>query len=164
MGGHLETEGKSVRAHLTASRPVEAQTWPTTECFLGEPARWLPLPASRFDDGRYESTLRAGPLMARVAVHIGEAWTLPDAISRPVAWEPVHEDGSRAHPRSVPGFDGRLTLRHDDEHVLLALEGSYVPPAGRLGAVVDRAVMHRAGDATAQALLDDIIHRLCRTD
>lgn len=150
-----------MRAQLTASRPVDADTWPATECFLSSPSAWLPLPADPFDDGRFHSTLRAGPVLARVAVHVGDAWSLPDAVSRPIAWEPVHEDGTRAHARTLPGFEGRLTLRHGEEHVELALDGTYVPPGGAIGAAVDRAVMHRAGETTAQALLDDIIQRLC---
>ena len=152
-----------MRAELTAERPVDIDTWPATERFLSSPSSWLPLPAHMFDDGRFESTLRAGPLIARVAVHVGDAWTLPDAVSRPVAWEPVHEDGTRAHVRTLPGFEGRLTLRHGETRVRLSLDGTYVPPGGAIGAAVDRAVMHRAGDTTAQALLDDIIQRLCES-
>lgn len=150
-----------MRAELTAAREVDADTWPVMERFLAEPDGWLPLPARHVDDDRYESTLRAGPLMQRVAMEVGEPWTMPDAVSRPLHWEPVKAGGQRAHRKSVPGFDGRLTLRHVDHEVSLHLDGTYIPPAGRLGVVADRVVMHRAGDATAQALLDDVIQRLC---
>lgn len=150
-----------MRAELSAARELTADTWPVMECFLAPPERWLPLPATVTDDGRYESTLRAGPLLQKVAIEVGEAWSVPDAVTRPVHWEPVRDDGARAHPKALPGFDGRLTLRHADHEVSLHLEGSYIPPAGRLGAAADRVVMHRAGDATARALLADVIQRLC---
>lgn len=152
-----------MRAELSATRELTADTWPVLECFLAPPERWLPLPAVATDDGRYASTLRAGPLLQRVAIEVGEAWSVPDAVTRPVHWEPVHDDGTRAHSRALPGFDGRLTLRHDDREVSLHLDGTYVPPAGRLGAAVDRVVLHRAGEATARALLADVIQRLCES-
>lgn len=150
-----------MRAELVAVRDVESDTWPTLERFLAPPQRWLPLPARPIEAERYETTLRAGPLLQRVAIDVGEPWSVPDAVTRTVHWEPVHEDGSRAHPKALPGFTGRLTLRHVDREMALHLDGTYVPPAGRLGATVDRLVMHRAGDATARALLNDVIERLC---
>jgi hypothetical protein len=150
-----------VRAELVAVRDVDADTWPVLECFLAPPQRWLPLPATPIDAERYETTLRAGPLLQRVAIAVGEPWSVPDAVTRPIHWEPAHEDGSRAHAKALPGFTGRLTLRHVDREVTLHLEGTYVPPAGWLGAAADRLVMHRAGDATARALLNDVIERLC---
>lgn len=53
-----------------------------------------------------------------------------------------------------PVLDGDSTLTPAGEDAArLALAGVYRPPLGRLGASLDRAVLHRVADATIRALL-----------
>lgn len=158
-------------AFLAADRQLDGDAWPVIERFLRQGSEWLPLPArvlAPANDDSYDalavhlvvSVLRTGPALHPVAVEVGPPWALPDCVSRPVAWTPSDDDGRPVHTALLPGFRGRLTLRHGGSRLRLALEGSYEPPAGRIGAVADRVLMHRTGDRTARALLDDVATRL----
>jgi len=54
-------------------------------------------------------------------------------------------------------LDADLILTRDgDEQVLLGLSGSYRPPFGRAGAVLDRALMKRIATATVRSLLENM--------
>lgn len=56
-----------------------------------------------------------------------------------------------------PVLDADLTLvPHGENATLLGLDGVYGPPAGALGAALDRAVLHRVAAATARSLLNRI--------
>jgi hypothetical protein len=56
-----------------------------------------------------------------------------------------------------PALDADLTLIPNGENAaLLGLEGVYGPPAGALGAALDRAVLHRIGAATTRSFLSRI--------
>ena len=56
-----------------------------------------------------------------------------------------------------PVLDGDLTLTAEGpEQTRLTLNAGYQPPFGRIGAGIDRAVMHRAASATIRALLHSI--------
>lgn len=53
-----------------------------------------------------------------------------------------------------PVLDADLTLvPHGANAALLGLDGVYGPPAGALGAALDRALLHRVAAATARSLL-----------
>ncbi len=53
-----------------------------------------------------------------------------------------------------PVLDADLTLvPHGENAALLGLDGVYGPPAGALGAALDRALLHRVAAATARSLL-----------
>lgn len=149
-----------MRAHLSAGRPLTADPWPAVERFREPPGAWAPAPARVLPDGRVLATVRVGPLSHLVALDVGRPWMLPDAVSRPLRWSPCKDDGTPVHDRVLPGFDGRITLRHGEREIRLILEGSYVPPAGPLGAAADRVAMHHAGETTARTLLDDVATRL----
>ena len=56
-----------------------------------------------------------------------------------------------------PVLDANITLRADGAgRTKIAFAGAYRAPLGRLGAGLDRAVMHRVADATIGALLTDL--------
>jgi hypothetical protein len=53
-----------------------------------------------------------------------------------------------------PVLDADLTLvPHGEDATLLGLDGVYGPPAGALGAALDRALLHRVAAATARSLI-----------
>jgi hypothetical protein len=56
-----------------------------------------------------------------------------------------------------PVLDADLTLAPHGEHAtLLGLDGVYGPPAGAIGAALDRALLHRVAAATVRSLLSRI--------
>jgi len=71
----------------------------------------------------------------------------------------LHWEATGAASGLFPALDADLILMaKGQEHTQLRLHGYYRPPLGRLGAGLDRAVMHRVASATVRALL----HRVAR--
>ncbi len=72
-----------------------------------------------------------------------------------------------AGPRGVfPALDADITLTSAGPGASrLSLSGSYRPPLAALGAALDKAILHRAADATTRSFLSSIATRLepCRT-
>jgi hypothetical protein len=69
----------------------------------------------------------------------------------PLRWEAAGSAGDL-----FPVLDADLILTSDgDERILLGLSGSYRPPFGRAGAVLDRALMKRIATATVRSLLEN---------
>lgn len=150
-----------MRTHVAVRRPLDADPWPVVERFLRSPELWLPLPARPVDEpDTHVAHARLGPLLHCIRITVGEAWTMTDTVTRQVAWTPCNDDGNPVHTSALPSFAGRLTLRHDPGAITLALEGTYEPPGGALGGALDRALLHRSGDATARGLIEDVIVRL----
>jgi len=98
---------------------------------------------------------RVGPfgsargLSKLVRVQLLEPIRRGETLSIPVRWEATGSAGEL-----FPVLDADLILaRHGDDQVLLGMTGSYRPPFGRAGAVLDRAIMHRVASATIRTLL-----------
>lgn len=150
-----------MRTHVTASQHLDADPWPVVERFLRSPDLWLPPPARTTDDGgAVVTTARLGPFLHEVRLDVGPAWTITDAAIRHLGWTPCDLEGQPVHTQLLPSFSGRLTVRHGDPGAALSLTGWYEPPGGPLGAALDRALLHRNGDATARALVEDVATRL----
>lgn len=149
-----------MRTHVEATTRVPVDPWPVVERFMRSPELWLPLPARAAGDQTYISTARVGPLLHPVRVEVSDAWSINDAVTRRLTWIPCHDDGTPAHTVALPGFAGQLTLRHELHEITASLEGVYEPPGGAVGAALDRALLHRTGDATGRELLDDVLTRL----
>ena len=151
-----------MRTHVVVTKSLEGDAWPVVERFLRAPELWIPPPARPLQNRRtLVSTARLGPFLHAVRLEVGAPWNLQDAAVRRVAWSPCDDHGRPVHTHALPAFAGRLTLRHDERELSLSLTGWYEPPGGAVGAALDRALLHRSGNATAQALLDDITTHLC---
>jgi hypothetical protein len=72
-----------------------------------------------------------------------------EGVALPLRWEATGLMG-----RLFPVLDADLVLTPgDDQSSQLTLTGAYRPPLGRLGARLDRAVLHHAATATIRSLL-----------
>jgi hypothetical protein len=81
-----------------------------------------------------------------------------DSAGLAIRWE---ADGSGS--RLFPVLDADVRLAPAGEHLtLLTLTGSYRPPFGRPGEVVDRAIMHRVATATVRKFLANMAVVLTR--
>ncbi len=84
--------------------------------------------------------------------------------------EPVERDGvtttglrweaTGATAGLFPVLDANITLSPDGDRTRLRLAGAYRPPLGRLGAGLDKAILHRIAAATIRALLTDVASAL----
>lgn len=108
------------------------------EDYLGEAER-----------GGGEAVLRAGPLRRRVAVRFG---LRADATDRGRSNDEIVLRWT-ARTRLLPYFSGTLRMRIDGTRTRMILEGSYVPPGGRLGALFDAVAGRHIAAATARGLL-----------
>ena len=113
-------------------------------------------------EGAYQDglavVLRVGPFGGRrgfsklVRVCFAEPVRRGATITVPVRWEATGAVGEL-----FPVLDADLIVaRHGDGQTLLALTGSYRPPFGRTGAVLDEAIMHRLATATIRSLLEGL--------
>src|SRR6266704_2460450 len=78
-----------------------------------------------------------------------------DGMRAGLRWEAVGLTGGLC-----PVLDSDITVTPAGERTRLVLAGAYRPPLGRLGAGVDRAVLHHVADATIRALLHHVADAL----
>lgn len=102
--------------------------------------------------------LRVGPLGSvrglskLVQVRFLEPVQRGATMTVPLRWEATGAAGEL-----FPVLDADLILARDGgRRTLLALAGSYRPPFGKAGTVLDRAVMHRVAAATIRSLLGQV--------
>ena len=105
-----------------------------------------------------EAVIRVGPLgdlpgaSKLVRVRLLDPVDHGDATTMGMRWE-----ATGAASSLFPVLDADITVEPDGEdRTRLALAGTYRAPFGRLGAGLDRAILHRVADATLRALLADI--------
>lgn len=87
----------------------------------------------------------------RVAVSLGEPIRMPTKTVLPLHWEAAEGPGL------FPSLDADLEIAPMGAGATqLAVSARYVPPLGRLGRVIDRALLHRVAEATIKDFLDGV--------
>jgi hypothetical protein len=84
-----------------------------------------------------------------VTIHVGDLALTDDSARLPLRWE-------AAGPGSglFPALDADITVTLDGaDATVLTLTGVYRPPLGKLGALLDRAVLNRVASATIRDFL-----------
>jgi hypothetical protein len=95
------------------------------------------------------------PIYKQVQLHVGvsSATQRMDRIMLPVSWS------AAGGPPIFPMMEGTLHIEPEgSECTKLTLNARYDPPFGRLGDLIDRAMMHRVAELT----MADFIERLAR--
>jgi hypothetical protein len=112
------------------------------------PQAWIPDFVEE-PGGRVLCTIAISPRLARTAemglgaVNFGEGW-----LTVPVSWRAAETDVL------FPVFTGELqAARISDTTTELALVGSYQPPLGPVGELVDHVVMHRVASRALAGFL-----------
>lgn len=93
------------------------------------------------------------PIYKHVRLRVGAstATLRPDSVMLPVSWEAV------GGPPIFPRMEGTLHVEPSrNGGSRLTLNATYEPPLGKLGELIDRALMHRI----AQATMSDFVDRL----
>jgi hypothetical protein len=117
---------------------------------------WLAGASEAAYDGAVTGLLRVGPAGQVAAKLVRVAFLDPvyrgDVMTIGMRWE-----AAGATSTLFPVLDANITISPaGDQTARLALAGSYRPPLGRLGAGVDRAVMHQVAAATMRSLLRNV--------
>jgi hypothetical protein len=123
---------------------------------------WLAQMSQAACDGGVAGLLRvgpAGPIASKVVrVSFLNPMYRDDVMTVGLRWEAVG-----AADRLFPVLDANISISPaGEETARLALAGSYRPPLGRLGAELDRAVMHQVATATMRCLLRSVADALAR--
>lgn len=134
-------------SELHLQRVIE-QPYELLEARLREgPERWLPGFAGQGERISGELTFQqsGARVRRRIEVKIGPVQHFAYGVTVQVAWK-----GAR-HSELYPELEGHLRLeRQGDGASMLRLDARYTPPGGRVGASVDRAVMHRVAESSVR--------------
>lgn len=121
------------------------------------PERWLP----GFERSGEAMTgelrfHRAGVNVSRrTEVGVGPVQRFADGVTVHVDWKGAQ------HPEVYPQLDGHVRVERRREGGLrLRFDARYTPPAGRLGATMDRAVMHNVAESSVRDFVDRVATRL----
>lgn len=124
------------------------------------PAKWLP--GFEQKGGRITGELayeQGGTrIKRRTEVRVGPVQRFAYGVTVQVSWK-----GAR-HPELYPELDGHLRLeRREPSGSSLRLDARYKPPAGRIGATVDRALMHHVAESSVGGFLTGVAELLSAT-
>jgi uncharacterized membrane protein len=89
-----------------------------------------------------------------VMIHVGELTVADDSARLPLRWEATGPGSGL-----FPALDADITVRSDgDDATMLTLTGVYRPPLGKLGVLLDHAILSRVAAATIR----DFVGRLAQ--
>ena len=146
---------------LRLSVALEPPAAATLLAFRAPPDTWLPTPLRRNGIGNWQLYLWAGEIGLLVDCGIGDAETLRHGYRRRVSWRPLRGDVGSLLNRAVPSFTGELSVEdRDDGPAQLVLTGTYQPPGGAAGSLIDRVALHRLARRTAKTFLAGVAARL----
>ncbi len=120
-------------------------------------ARWA---GSAYRDGEALAGRLGGGsgLASMVLFSLGEPRPTKTGSVYPLSWRAT--GASRLFPR----LTGELELADMGPMILITLRGTYDPPLGPLGRLVDRALLGRVADATVKAWVDQLSEELLALD
>jgi hypothetical protein len=118
------------------------------------PRTWFPRLRG---DSKSEVGLRIAGVSVRkrVEVTLGEPEKTGDWTNMPISWKATFPE------QLFPVLTGRLELVPVEKGVTrLTVSGMYAPPFGKLGALIDDAVMHSVAEATVREVTEGIARQL----
>ena len=122
------------------------------------PLAWLP--QVELAPGAYTSELGIGNgdgrISRRLLVTAGAAQPFAYGLLVPIEWRAAQ------HPERYPTLAGVLRLEPSGPVCRLRLDAHYVPPAGRLGAAIDRALLHNVAETSVKEFVQRVAARLAR--
>jgi hypothetical protein len=138
---------------VTLDAPIDVASARLTQLFDGGSLRGL---SDAAYDGGLETLLRVGPFGERSWLsRLVRVRTLPpvrrdETVTMALRWEATGVTGEL-----FPALDAEFILSPEGENCSrLRLVGSYRPPFGRAGEVLDRAIMTQVAEATIRSLLE----------
>lgn len=107
--------------------------------------------------GRSDVGLRVAGISVRkrVTVELGEPERKGGWTNVPITWKATFPE------QLFPVLTGRLELTPVETNVTrLTLSGMYEPPLGKLGGLIDEALMHSVADATVREVAESVARQL----
>jgi hypothetical protein len=126
------------------------------ERLLASPSAWLPgLAADAHAHGEqlladvgFGERVRVS---RRVIVEVGTPLRRHSTTLLPIRWRPAATSGL------IPELEGDLEVAAlTPSSAQLSISARYSPPIGRVGAAIDRALLHRVAEATLKDFLDRV--------
>lgn len=147
------TEPLELHMQRDLERPYD-----TVESRLREgPELWLPGFARDGERITGElSYVQGGARIRRhTQVNVGPVQRFAYGVTVQVGWK------GATHPELYPELEGHLRLEpRQPSGAILRFDARYTPPGGRVGATVDRALMHRVAESTVRDFVDGVAERL----
>ena len=122
------------------------------------PKTWFP--RLRADNATEVGLRVAGvSVRKRVVVDLGQPVAEGEWLNIPISWRATFPE------KLFPVMTGKIELAPVEKGITrLTVSGMYEPPLGRLGALIDEAVMHSVAEATVREVTESIASRLAATD
>jgi hypothetical protein len=139
-----------VQHSVHIKRPVEK----CAEVLERAPRTWFPHLGG---DGRTAVGMRVAGVSVhkKVAVELGQPERKGDWTQVPISWKATFPE------RLFPVLFGHLELVPVDREITrLTVSGMYEPPLGKLGELIDDAVMHGVAEATVREVAESIARQL----
>jgi hypothetical protein len=93
-----------------------------------------------------------------VVVELGPAIRSASKTVFPIRWQ------ASDHPGLFPALDADIEVMSvDSDRARLAMSARYEPPLGRVGRVIDRALLSRVAEATLKDFLDGVAGTVLRS-
>lgn len=146
---------EAVELHL--ERTLEAPYERVESTLRAGPERWLP---SFTRDGDRQTaelayTQAGARIVRRVEVEVGPVQRFAYGVTVHIHWK------AASRPGLYPELDGHVRAEERrPSGTTLRFDARYVPPAGRIGATVDRALMHRVAERSVDDLVDRMVQLL----
>lgn len=154
-GKGLRELGDTFELHLQQliDRPYEV----LEDRLRSGPENWVP--GFALDGERISGELayeQAGTrVRRRISLRLGPIQRFAYGLTIQIGWR-----GAR-HAQLYPELEGHLRLeRRQPSGSSLRLDARYTPPAGKVGATVDRALMHRVAESSVREFLAGVAERL----
>jgi hypothetical protein len=150
--------GDATSLNLDFSAPIR-EPYPAVARVLAEgPLAWLP--DVEVVTGGCTAEIGIGAperrISRRVLVEAGTAQQDSGGMTVSVRWSALE------HPDLYPRLAGRLRLEPSGPGSRLRLDAGYLPPAGRWGAALDRALLHQVAEASVREFVERVAIRLAR--
>lgn len=112
------------------------------------------------EDIRARMAVGKTPLLAKeVSLHVGEPIRAHAHTTLPLMWDATGSPG--LFPRMLADL---IVAPLGSSRAQLTFRGSYEPPLGPVGEVLDRALLHRVAEASVKAFMDRIASALSQAD
>lgn len=141
---------------VDSRRVVERRFVDVIPAFTSTAGPWLPEVVQRSVEKTDKLTTRfgAGPLSKRVSVKMGRARQTGRRFVVPIRIMATGPEGL------FPHLDANVEVRAlSSGDVEIRLVGTYRPPLGHAGEVLDKMILHRLAEATLDNFMDEMVAR-----